>query len=198
MSTRRVSAAEARKSIDTRASDEDIEMKDSIEEVHSDADADGEPNDEGAVGHDILQIIHDIATYLCNVEEEYASTIPQPMLLPCTDSNNSGEELAAGFQRIPNRRVLPDYFDVISEPIAFSTIRVRRSAAPTGNGIPVRPANCCCHREKSRRSSTIRSPSLSKTSRRSVTTRRCTIDHRLLFLERQRHSENFLQKNCGS
>lgn len=36
----------------------------------------------------------------------------------------SGEELAAGFQRIPNRRVLPDYFEVISEPIAFSTIRV--------------------------------------------------------------------------
>jgi hypothetical protein len=37
---------------------------------------------------------------------------------------SSGEELAAGFQRIPNRRVLPDYFEVISEPTAFSTIRV--------------------------------------------------------------------------
>ena len=37
----------------------------------------------------------------------------------------SGEELAGGFQRIPNRRVLPDYFEVIAEPIAFSTIRVR-------------------------------------------------------------------------
>lgn len=37
----------------------------------------------------------------------------------------SGEELAEGFQRIPNRRVLPDYFEVISEPVAFSTIRVR-------------------------------------------------------------------------
>lgn len=36
----------------------------------------------------------------------------------------SGEELAAGFQRIPNRRVLPDYFEVISEPTAFSTVRV--------------------------------------------------------------------------
>lgn len=36
----------------------------------------------------------------------------------------SGEELAEGFQRIPNRRVLPDYFEVISEPVAFSTIRV--------------------------------------------------------------------------
>lgn len=38
---------------------------------------------------------------------------------------SSGEELAAGFQRIPNRRLLPDYFDIIAEPIAFSTIRVR-------------------------------------------------------------------------
>jgi chromatin structure-remodeling complex subunit RSC1/2 len=36
----------------------------------------------------------------------------------------SGEQLAAGFQRIPNRRTLPDYFEIISEPIAFSTIRV--------------------------------------------------------------------------
>jgi hypothetical protein len=36
----------------------------------------------------------------------------------------SGEELAVGFQRIPNRRLLPDYFDIIAEPIAFSTIRV--------------------------------------------------------------------------
>lgn len=39
---------------------------------------------------------------------------------------NSGEELAAGFQRIPNRRTLPDYFEVITDPIAFSTIRVGR------------------------------------------------------------------------
>lgn len=36
----------------------------------------------------------------------------------------SGEEVAAGFQRIPNRRTLPDYFEVISEPVAFSTVRV--------------------------------------------------------------------------
>lgn len=36
----------------------------------------------------------------------------------------SGHEIAGGFQRIPNKRVIPDYFDVIKEPIAFSTIRV--------------------------------------------------------------------------
>lgn len=41
------------------------------------------------------------------------------------------DELAVGFQRIPNRRALPHYFEVISNPIAFSTIRVstvRRSS----------------------------------------------------------------------
>lgn len=43
----------------------------------------------------------------------------------CVDTErSSGEELAGGFQRIPNRRSLPDYFEVISVPVAFSTIRV--------------------------------------------------------------------------
>lgn len=42
----------------------------------------------------------------------------------------SDEELAAGFQRIPNRRTLPDYFDVISNPVAFSTIRVSKMELP--------------------------------------------------------------------
>lgn len=46
---------------------------------------------------------------------------------------SSGEELAAGFQRIPNRRLLPDYFDIIAEPIAFSTIRVRFMACQLRN-----------------------------------------------------------------
>lgn len=41
-----------------------------------------------------------------------------------TVSRCSGEEVAAGFQRIPNKRVLPDYFTVIQNPVAFSTIRV--------------------------------------------------------------------------
>ncbi|KAM5366384.1 hypothetical protein ACJZ2D_010575 [Fusarium nematophilum] len=52
----------------------------------------------------MYRLIHTLATYLCSVEED-------------------GEQVAAGFQRIPNRRVLPDYFEIISEPIAFSTIR---------------------------------------------------------------------------
>ncbi|RDA83974.1 hypothetical protein CP532_0426 [Ophiocordyceps camponoti-leonardi (nom. inval.)] len=53
---------------------------------------------------DMIHLIQRVSKYLCNFQE-------------------NGEELAAGFQRIPNRRVLPDYFEIISEPIAFSTIR---------------------------------------------------------------------------
>ena len=40
------------------------------------------------------------------------------------------DELAVGFQRIPNRRALPHYFEVISNPIAFSTIRVSAARNP--------------------------------------------------------------------
>ncbi len=36
----------------------------------------------------------------------------------------SGYEVAKDFQRVVNRRMLPDYFEVIKEPMAFSTIRV--------------------------------------------------------------------------
>ncbi|RDA89803.1 hypothetical protein CP533_4660 [Ophiocordyceps camponoti-saundersi (nom. inval.)] len=53
---------------------------------------------------DMIHLIQNLSKYLCSLEE-------------------NGEELAAGFQRIPNRRVLPDYFETISTPIAFSTIR---------------------------------------------------------------------------
>ncbi|KAH8819579.1 hypothetical protein F5884DRAFT_658857 [Xylogone sp. PMI_703] len=35
----------------------------------------------------------------------------------------SGHDVSALFQRMINKRLLPDYFDVIKEPIAFSTIR---------------------------------------------------------------------------
>ncbi len=33
-------------------------------------------------------------------------------------------EIASGFQRLVNKRSLPDYFEIIKEPMAFSTIRV--------------------------------------------------------------------------
>lgn len=39
----------------------------------------------------------------------------------------SGRAIFHVFQRIVNRRFLPDYHDVIKKPVAFSTIRVRFS-----------------------------------------------------------------------
>ncbi|ODA79740.1 hypothetical protein RJ55_05334 [Drechmeria coniospora] len=80
-------------------------QKDEPQQPASDAEEeeeDGDDEDEDSPG--MFQIIQKMTTYLCTVESE-------------------GEELAAGFQRIPNRRVLPDYFEVIAEPVAFSTIR---------------------------------------------------------------------------
>ena len=43
-----------------------------------------------------------------------------------TSMDYSGEQLAAGFQRSPNRRALADYFEIISEPVAVRTVRVGR------------------------------------------------------------------------
>ena len=40
----------------------------------------------------------------------------------------SGHEVAGLFQRMLNKRLIPDYFEVIKEPTAFSTVRV--CAAP--------------------------------------------------------------------
>ncbi|KAM6484921.1 hypothetical protein HDV62DRAFT_274850 [Trichoderma sp. SZMC 28011] len=80
--------------------DGDVDMKESPDE--SSVDMEGNPGQDEP--HDLFQLIHDLSKYLCSVEE-------------------NGEELAAGFQRIPNRRLLPDYFDIIAEPIAFSTVR---------------------------------------------------------------------------
>lgn len=82
------------------AVDGDVDMKESPNE----SSVDMEDNSAQDEPHDSFQLIYDLSKYLCSVEE-------------------GGEELAAGFQRIPNRRLLPDYFDIIAEPIAFSTIR---------------------------------------------------------------------------
>lgn len=48
------------------------------------------------------------------------------MLMMCRRDH----EIAAGFQRLVNKRSLPDYFEIIKEPMAFSTIRVGVPAAP--------------------------------------------------------------------
>ncbi|EFY99538.1 Bromo adjacent like protein [Metarhizium robertsii ARSEF 23] len=87
-------------SIEVREVEQDVEMKDCSSGGHTDTEGDatedGDPN--------MFQIIQQLTAHLSTVEED-------------------GEELAAGFQRIPNRRTLPDYFEVITDPIAFSTIR---------------------------------------------------------------------------
>jgi hypothetical protein len=36
----------------------------------------------------------------------------------------SGHDVSKDFQRLVNKRMLPDYFDIIKEPRAFSTLRV--------------------------------------------------------------------------
>ncbi|KAH8179521.1 bromodomain-containing protein [Sarocladium implicatum] len=106
MSTRR--RASVRESVEARGTAEDVEMQDQPGDETADAqdaDAEGEMEDEDAnESGDMYHTISELSTFLCEVEED-------------------GEELASGFQRIPNRRVLPDYFEVISSPVAFSTIR---------------------------------------------------------------------------
>ncbi|KAI6779471.1 uncharacterized protein J7T54_001887 [Emericellopsis cladophorae] len=108
MAARRSVASDARDAETTeRTAKDDIEMKDEgdthLDENDNDVDM-SESALEGDGPRDMLQLIAETSTYLCEVEED-------------------GEELAAGFQRIPNRRVLPDYFEVIAEPVAFSTVR---------------------------------------------------------------------------
>ncbi|KAL5598547.1 hypothetical protein BROUX41_003523 [Berkeleyomyces rouxiae] len=79
-----------------------------------DADADGEADamdldaaqSQKLAQRNLLDVIHDTSTFLCEYKEE-----------------GEDEELAIGFQRIPNKRLLPSYFEVISTPVAFSTIR---------------------------------------------------------------------------
>ncbi|KAM0243861.1 hypothetical protein ACHAP5_006813 [Fusarium lateritium] len=115
MDTRRTNAPEVRESIEAKTASVDVEMKDTPGDdidaegdadvdmdAEGDEDAEGELDDEGRP--DMYRLIHNLSTYLCSIEDD-------------------GEQLAAGFQRIPNRRTLPDYFEIIAEPIAFSTIR---------------------------------------------------------------------------
>ncbi|SPO05509.1 related to member of RSC complex [Cephalotrichum gorgonifer] len=112
------------KGVAARAATEDVDMKDAGDEdadgeadaegedVDGDgeADAEGEEDEEEEVpergSKELLQTIHDLSAFLCSYKED-----------------GEEDELAIGFQRIPNRRTLPHYFEVISTPIAFSTIR---------------------------------------------------------------------------
>ncbi|KAL7619975.1 hypothetical protein AAE478_010523 [Parahypoxylon ruwenzoriense] len=79
--------------------------------AEGDADADGEPEEEqvsNRLNHDMLTVIENTANYLSTYKDA------------------DGYYVASHFQRIPNRRLIPDYHEVIKEPIAFSTIRTKK------------------------------------------------------------------------
>ncbi|KAK4156835.1 hypothetical protein C8A00DRAFT_40741 [Chaetomidium leptoderma] len=134
-------AIEVRESIEAKGDvndvndDDDVEMEDAYSparkedededadgeadadaDVDMDVDADGEPDDvseqtrQEEEWRNILQLIKDTSEYLCR----YTIKV-----------DREDHEIASGFQRLVNKRSLPDYFDVIKEPMAFSTIRAK-------------------------------------------------------------------------
>ena len=83
MSTRRTNATEVRESIEARTAGTDVDMKDAMDndvdaegdpdvdmDAEGDEDAEGEVDDEGRP--DMYRLIHNLSTYLCSVEDEYA------------------------------------------------------------------------------------------------------------------------------
>ncbi|KAL2185938.1 hypothetical protein L209DRAFT_754425 [Thermothelomyces heterothallicus CBS 203.75] len=127
-------AIEVRESIEAKGDvDEDVEMEDADsparreddemvvngngdQDADADADADGEPDDMDEQARqeeelrNLLQLIRDTSEYLCR----YTIKV-----------DGEDHEIASGFQRLVNKRSLPDYFEVIKEPMAFSTIRAK-------------------------------------------------------------------------
>jgi hypothetical protein len=65
-----------------------------------------EEDEQAGSATDMLTIIENMANYLSNYKEP------------------DGYHLAQAFQRVPNRRLIPDYYEVIENAVAFSTIRV--------------------------------------------------------------------------
>lgn len=89
--------------------DGDVDM-----DVEGEEDAEGDFEDENGeptgLSSDMFTIIENTANYLSSYREP------------------DGYQIAQAFQRIPNRRLIPDYYEVIDEAVAFSTIRVRGCA----------------------------------------------------------------------
>ncbi|KAI1340651.1 hypothetical protein F5Y15DRAFT_414965 [Xylariaceae sp. FL0016] len=80
-------------------------------DADADADADDEPEESQAperLDNEMLNVIENIANYLTAYKEP------------------DGYHIATHFQRIPNRRLIPDYHEVIKEPTALSTIRTKK------------------------------------------------------------------------
>ncbi|KAK3487219.1 hypothetical protein B0T13DRAFT_491774 [Neurospora crassa] len=89
--------------------DQDADMAGDREDAEEeDHDQDEEDEEESDSAKDLLQLIRDTSEYLCR----YTIKV-----------DGEDYEIASGFQRLVNKRSLPDYFEVIKTPMAFSTIR---------------------------------------------------------------------------
>lgn len=107
--------ADADAEADADADADEDEEADGDDDAEGDEDADGDLNEDGqmsGLSSDMFTVIENTANYLSSYRDENGYHVAQP------------------FQRIPNRRLIPDYYDVIKEAIAFSTIRVRLSFLP--------------------------------------------------------------------
>lgn len=136
--------------------DGDVDMD---AEGEDDADGSAADNRKGRRGlsSDMFTVIENTANYLSSIKDD------------------DGYHIAQAFQRVPNRRLIPDYYEVIDEAIAFSTIRVC---------LPRPDARCrailtVLNRQRSSRNSTQIFPSSFETSPRSVTMPKSTIALRL-------------------
>jgi len=186
---------EVMESIEAKAPDQDVEMEDRQDDADADADvdadagadgevdADGEPDEEpdgrrSRDQTDMLNTMSKIESFLRNFTEEWVAPVSylSRKLGFANSEKRSGEDICAPFQRMPNRRVLPDYFEVIKEPIAFSHVRVSRLEAGDGARLPA--ADNFARSIKYPKSFTTATPSLSRMLPRSSTMPRCTIGRR--------------------
>lgn len=154
--------------------DEDAEGEDDDAEGTSEEPGSRRP---GGLSSDMNIIIENTANYLSSYREK------------------DGYQIAQHFQRVPNRRLVPDYYDVIKEGIAFSTIRVRFSIPY----LPPQVANLTSYcRPRSSRSNTQPSPSSSATSRKSVIMPKFIIDLRPTFSRMPVACARSSRKSCRS
>jgi hypothetical protein len=104
--------ADADADVDAEADAEADADADADVDVDAEGEPEGEPEDRptpNRLDNDMLTVIENVANYLT------------------TYKDSDGYYIASHFQRIPNRRLIPDYHDVIKEPTAFSTIRVSQA-----------------------------------------------------------------------
>ncbi|KAH8653335.1 hypothetical protein BX600DRAFT_470603 [Xylariales sp. PMI_506] len=106
--------ADADADVDAEPNGDDDADADADADADGDFDADGdiegddEEDGQNGLSHDMLTIIENTANYLSSYREP------------------DGYHIAQAFQRIPNRRLIPDYYEVIKEAVAFSTIRTKK------------------------------------------------------------------------